>query len=850
MSKRVPSTMVLALAAALAGAQGTASSWLNDNLVKRIFISGRREIGLHMHKVSGDRQAFKDLTYSGRGGKRFTDTGQVNIDGRNVFGVLNFQIQVADDRYSDPENRRLSVDYKKGPYSVNAGDIRGSMLNTNQFASFNRSLKGVSAGYQNGRFAFRGVTSKAKGSATTISVQGDNSVGPYYLQNSRIAKDSVRVMVDGQELALGTDYVVNYDIGSITFQNKIIAPTSTIVVTYESISFNASQGSVRGLGASYDFGKFGKVGVTSLAQDPSGVQGLNQRTDLFQGFGDPSTPYTLTYEPLLTRPVLVKLQGIIQTEGVHYRFDLNNPAVFYFLFPVPSTSDVDVTYTPKPINTVDGERRVVGFDYTLPFGDKTSRGSVVYNQATGTLRSEVTPMSGTARSVAVNYARGSLQLRSSYRDVPNTFVGIQSTGFLRNEKSVDFSVTNKSGLLNYGVDLNNSLIGTRNSTSTGALIFRNARTTSARAFLNLAQAANTNWSLQQIRTTSRPAGAQETKLDTTSLGNSTKIGKLNTSVTYSQTSGVAPLTEGSTNVMSDVALNTLRFSGVYNAGSAWTIGTTLGLSDVKAGEKSGHGNDISMNAEYKPSEKLAVQFQSSQSSSGAVANLAGFQSGFGLGYGGNGFSSGVPGIGTLGSDGNNYRSNSLGVIYQITPKMNVATRFSTGSASGTIASNSKHRSLSLDLDWDLGRGHVTGLSVANSHTDFLSTDAVSNATTLDWYIVGTPQAPWSYRFGANYLLSGGNNQFGQDSLSLDASLLRKIGEKQRLGFAYHMGRTTGYLPQDENYFQLFHEYQLYQNIALRTSYSWRDVRNNDPLIAAGAYTASGLDINLTFDFVP
>lgn len=850
MSKRVHTTLILALAAAFAGAAQGEWGWMNQNLFKRIFISGHREIGLHMQQVSGDKQAFKDLNYSGRGGRRFTDTGQVTIDGRNVLGVFNFQMQVADDRYSDPENRRMSLDYKKNGISVSAGDIQGSMLNTNQFASFSRSLKGVSAGYQSGRFAFRGVTSQAKGSATTISVQGDNSVGPYYLQNSRIAKDSVQVMVDGQPMTLGTDYIVNYDIGSITFQNKIIAPTSAIVVTYESLSFNAARGSVRGLGASYDFGKFGKMGVTSLAQDPAGVQGLSQRTDLFQGFGDPSTPYTLTYEPLRTQPIIVKLQGIIQTEGVQYRFDVNNPAVFYFMFPVPSTSDIDVSYTPKPIQTVDGKRRVYGFDYTLPFTSKSSRGSISYNQATGSLENDLTPMKGTARSLALTYGRGPLQIRSSYRDVPNTFVGIESTGFLRNEKSVDFSISNSRGPLSYGMDFTNSLVGGRDTTSTGDIVFQNARTTSTKAFVNFTKSANSVWSLQQLRTTSKPIGREETRLDTTSLSNSSKHGRLNTNISYNQTKGVAPLTVGSTNVVSPVSLNTMRFSSSYNAGAAWTIGTSLGLSDVKAGDQSGHGNDMSVNIEYKPSEKLDVQLASSQSNSGALASLAGFQTGYGLGYGGNGFSSGVSSLGLLGSVGNTYRSNLLSVAYQLTPRINLATRLNTGSSSGTIASNSTFRSASLDLDWTLGQGNITGFSLTNSHTEFLSSSAVSNATTIDWFLTGSPKGLWSYRLGTNYLVSGGDTQFGQNSFSYDASLQRKLGDKQRMGFGWHSGRTTGYLPQNENFFELYHEYQLYQNIALRTSYTWRKVLNSDPSLTAGAYRASGLDLNLTFDFAP
>ncbi len=188
--------------------------------------------------------------------------------------------------------------------------------------------------------------------------------------------------------------------------------------------------------------------------------------------------------------------------------------------------------------------------------------------------------------------------------------------------------------------------------------------------------------------------------------------------------------------------------------------------------------------------------------------------------------------------------------YRLTPKVNSAARLNTGSSSGTIASNSSFRMGSLDVDCDLGHSNTTGLAVTNSHTEFHGTSLVSNATTLDWYLAGSPNDKWSYRFATNYLLSGGDTQFGQNSIGLDAMLQRKIDAKQHLGFAWHSGRTTGYLPQDDMAFQLYHDYQIYQNIAVRTSYTWHKVLNSDPTLVAGAYQAHGLDVNLTFDFAP
>lgn len=846
--QRLTPTLILAMSAAFAGAAGQDHwHWIQDNLFERIFITGHRELGYHLQHVEGDRDAFRDLTYSGRGGRRFTDSGQISIDGRNVFGALNFQMQIADNRYNDPETQRISIDYKKGPYSINLGDIQGSLLNTNSLASFSRSLRGVSAGYANGRFAVRGVRSEAKGSATTISVAGENSVGPYFLRSSRIVKDSVQVQVDGQDMKLGEDYTVNYDVGAITFNKRVIPPTSNVVVTYEALGFNGSLGTVEGLGASYDFGKYGKVGLTSLQQKPTGVQGLNTRTDLFQGFGDPSTPYFLAYEPLRTRPIIVKLQGVVQTEGAQYRFDPQNPAVFYFLFPVPATSNVDVTYTPKPVQTVDGKRSVVGFDYRVPLGAK---GSLVYNQATGSLRNELTPMSGTARRLDVTYDLGKVHLKSSVRDIPNTFVGIESVGFLRNEKSFDLSAETSQGPLSYGVSTSNRLIGSRTSGAGSTVEFRNARTTEGRAFVNYAPSSNRTWSLQHVRTTSTAAPG-DTRLDTTSFSNAWKAGRLTTSFGYDRTSGRGPVSSLTGSKMTSVGLDTMRISAAYDPGKSWSLNAHAGLSNVRTDDQSGHGTDLSLSAGYKPSTKLDVQLSVAESKSGALAALAGFQNPYGVGYDGNGFSSGVSSVTGLGSTvGTNYEARSLAVTYQVSPKMTVGTRLTDTRASGSIASNSASKSLALDLDWDLGGGHTTGFSFTQSRTSFLDTANVSDAMTLDWFLAGSPKGPWSYKLGTNVLLSGGHTAYGQNSFGLDASLSHKLNPHQRLSFALHTGRTTGYLPQSETFAELFHEYQLYQNVALRTSYTWRKLLNRDETVTSGAYRAHGLDVSLSFDFAP
>jgi hypothetical protein len=400
----MPSLRLTALGLALTGAvschAGNPLQWLNRDVLQRIQITGYRQFGFHSHSVVGDRQAFESLTYYGMGDRRFTDTGNMTFTGRNVFGLFNFDMQLQDSRFRDPQGQRISLNYNQGPWAVDAGDIQGSLLNTNTFASLNKSMKGLSAGFKSGRFAVKALRSDTKGSARTISIQGNNSSGPYYLQTSQIIADSEQVQLDGREMVLGKDYVINYEIGAITFIDRLVAPTSTILVSYEALGFNSAPGLVQGVGASYNMGKFGQIGLTHIEQKSRSGGGLSSRIEQFQGFGAPSTPYFLQFEPLETRPVLIRVDGIVQREFIDYNFDAQNRSIFYFRRFMPATANIEVIYTPRPTASVDGDRRVLGFDYRLPFG-KNNGSYIQYSQATGSLLSDATLGSAEIRSLQV-----------------------------------------------------------------------------------------------------------------------------------------------------------------------------------------------------------------------------------------------------------------------------------------------------------------------------------------------------------------------------------------------------------------------------------------------------------------
>ncbi len=824
--------------------KGNVWDWLQREVFSRVTIAGTRTLAYHQHDVEGDKEAFNLLNYSGLGGERFTDIGAMSAQGRNVGGLFNFQSTIIQNRFADPQTERSSLDYGRVPFSINVGDIQGSMLNTNRFASFRKYLKGAQAQYISGRFAIKGVASEVRGSAKTLSIQGTNSAGPYYLQHSQVVRGSEEVQVDGQTMRLGQDYVINYEVGTISFVGRIIPPTSTIVVTFEALGFNTGFGKVTGVGASYDFGKIGRIGLTHMTQTAAGSGALSSRVELFQGSGAPSTPYFLQFEPLLTRPISVKLDGIPQVENIDFHFDPDNPVIFYFNRFVPFTSTIEVAYTPRPTTTVDGNRKVIGIDYRFPLGH---RGSIGYSQATGELKSEANPLKGTARGIDVTYRTGPWNFRGAVRDVPSGYVSVETRGFNRNEEANDWGLRYEGKKFEIDTSANNSLITLRQVATNGDLIFRKARATNFRTSARYRPEAGVNWDLENTQTNSRN-GLTESKLNRTSLSTSRSFGRLLVRGSLEQQNGRGPLAESGAGEVGNVDLRTLALDGSYTAGAAWAFRGKIGFSDVNTPSKNGSGVDHQLGLTYSPSNRFSMNAQYAKSDSGALASLGGFQTGYGLGYGGNGFSGGLSGSGfAMGGTGLTlFQTNAK---YQISERASVLANMIASKSSGSLTSNSETKAYDLGIEVDMGKGHNVYLSVAQSNTKLSGIGGEVASTTLDFDLNGHPRGRFSYRFGASiFLTSSGNEQFGQDSTYLDGSLSYLLAPRHSLSLYGTTGSRTGYLPQDETHMGLAYAYQIYRNIALVSTYRFRDVRNRGDSGTTGAYRSRGIDIELTFNF--
>lgn len=823
-------------------AQRFDTSWIKKNVLDRIQISGNRTLGYHKYNVDGDREAFNTLNLYGQGNKEFTDYGAIDISGRDVLGLFNFQARVETGRFTDPQAQRFSLDYIKNAYEVRLGDVRGSLLNTNRFASFSKTLKGATAGYRSGRFAVKGVYSEAKGSARTIAIQGNNSAGPYYLQAGQLVRGSEEVQLDGAVMKLGEDYVINYELGAITFIGRIIPPTSTIVVTFEAFGFNTERGTIEGASASYDFGNAGRIGLVAMRQKSGTGSSLSQRVELFQGAGAASTPYFLQFEPLTTRPITVRLDGILQIEGIDYTFDPDNPTIFYFTRFIPLTSTIEVVYTPKPTSTAVGDRDVVGFDYRLPVGD---RGFLTYSTARGRLKNEATPLSGTAQGIDGLYRTGKYTIRAGWRDVPNGFVSVETRGFNRNEKAYEAGVGFETKGLKWDLSHFDNDVAVRRTLSTGALSFNRSKNRTTRLTLNDTRRVGEPWTYEAGYLKSENAQG-ESRLATARVGTSRDFGPVRTNWSLEAQNGRGPIVEGTKTVLKDINLQTVRMTANYPYAKNLSLNALASLSNVKVGEDSGLGRDFGLTAFYEPSSRWTMTAGYTDSASGQLAALNGFQTGLGAGYNGNGFSGGV-GATPFATGVTDYRQLRLSTQYRLTDKIDVNLTAHETRYAGSVSSNTTTQSIDFGLDAALGGDTFAYFSLGNSDTRFLDSPQTSNATTLAAGITGRPGSRFGYDVRLNWLTSGGTSNFAQDDFALDVSMSYRLADRHAVSMLARWGKTSGYLPQDDTLFEASYIYQIWKSVALVGTYRIRDVANLDKN-PSGAYRANGFDLELRFGF--
>lgn len=826
----------------LAGSQNW--SWVNKNLINKIKIEGTRRLGYHIRTVSGDREAFNVSNDHGLGNRAFTDVGLIQVSGRQVLGLFNFEAAFVDSRFSSPDAQRFSLDYDRDGWQINLGDIRGSLLNTNRFASFNRTLRGAQVGYKSGSFQAKALMSQAKARAEAVTIPGNGSSGPYYLQTSQIVPESERVQVDGQPMQRGRDYTISYEVGSLSFTTSAIPPSSTIAITFEAYGFNAQRGTIDGAGMSYDFGRGGKIGLTAMRQTARGNAFGSTRLDKFFGFGPPSTPYTLQFEPLTSRPIIIRVNGVLQMEGVDYYFDSLNPATFFFTRFMAPTDEIDVVYTPKPRTTVDGDREVVAMDYRLPLG---KNGSISYALAKGKLKNELNPSEGLAQGLTLEYAQGPWTLRAGARDIPRGYVSIESTSFNRNERAgdvtVSYALSSKAKLTG---NHSSALVTTRTVDSGGNLLYRQSRVSSSGLLYDFApstggQPLSVGWDRRQSRILGNPSVA-----DTFSLATSKSYGSWDYRLSLNHMMGSGPTTFTADSPLQSFSVSGLTGVVSWRPNPRVTLDTALSLNSVRSGGESGLGRRADLNVAYTPSERLSFGLQFSDTDSGGVSGLGGFNDGSGLGYGSSGFSGTVPGLNFLGATGS--RLANLRADYRPSDNFSVGVSAFMNRYTGSVSSNSETQGIGANVFWQINPMHRMSVGIDTSSTKYVNSPQTSSATLLSAVIDGRFSDRFTYILRGSALLTGGTSAYQQDGLTFEGVATYRLARRQNLIAEVTSGLTRGYLPQSDFAARLAYQYQLIDALALNLGYRYRNVVNDDSLSTSGAYRSGSFDVELSFSF--
>jgi len=814
--------------------------FLRTQILDRLDVAGQRTLSYHSHRVDGDREAFETLNYFGQGDQRWTNTGQMTVAGRKVLGLLDFNLQIADTRFDDPDASRVTLNYARGPVALSLGDIQGSLLNTNRHMRFSRTLNGAIAGFQQGRFAVRALRSESRGTATTVSIQGNNSIGPYYLQSGRVRANTVEVLVDGVRQRLGEDFELDSELGAITFISRLVPPTSTIVATYEAVGFNESAGTIQGAGATYDFGRFGRVGLTAMSQTGSGGGGERTRVDLFQGRGNPSVGYDLDFDPV-PGTVEIRVGSILQVPNVDYTFDALYPRRFYMTRFIDLSQTVTAKYQPRTLQTVDGDRDAFGVDYRLPLGPAGENGSIGYSWARGRLADG--GVAGSAQSLDAEYRLGELRFTGSVRDIPPDYVTVESRGFNRNERATELGVSYAAGRYAYQATAYNGNIFYRNRDGTG---FDVARNTLLRGSVSYSSPGGERWSLEHTRSANRTTN--EDRLDRTALRTGRTFGRLGVEFGLENQIGRGLISNGTTSEVGDLSIQSLTTGLSYRASDAWNLTSRISANWIKSLDERGTGRDVSIGATFRPDDRFQLTFGYLDSDSGNIASLGTFSNGSGIGYNGNGFSGGLVGEGFVVGAGN-LRQASATASYRVNDRLSFTGRALQYRTEGDLSSNSDTFAYGLGAELDLGRSHLLSLSLDRSDTRFLgSVGGRADATSATVVLSASPPGRLSYSLAGSTLVSGGTANTGQDSFLYDLVSSYRLSGRERLTAGISNSVTSGYYAQDSRYFSLGYEYRLWQNFGIRGIYRFRDVFSPDPSISSGNYRSSGFDIEFVFDF--
>lgn len=259
-------------------------------------------------------------------------------------------------------------------------------------------------------------------------------------------------------MRFGRDYRLDYETGQLWFEPvdappRIIPSTSVISASYQSYGYDSSPGILYGARAEMPLlDDRMLVGVTALMQDRRESQSAGDtagfQEDIFQGSGT-TGPFDVNFRPILPNGATVVYQGrrqtidqtvvvlvdnVEQVNGVDYDV-YHDIGRIIFRRAVPPTSLVIIRYyydLGEP--AVGADTQVVGLDLGYRITpDLNLRADWARSDVGGQIGS------GQALRASLAYSRPNLTATAEFRDVQPGFSYIDTVGFQRRERGLNFA---------------------------------------------------------------------------------------------------------------------------------------------------------------------------------------------------------------------------------------------------------------------------------------------------------------------------------------------------------------------------------------------------------------------------
>lgn len=777
------------------GMFGSVGSYF-DRLMKasgsKIEASGNSRFSFRSENISGSGDAYRSDQYFGRGNNGVYNDTDVTINA-TLFKHIQYQTRLSNSPFRNPNDNRVKLDYNTPRLRVEWGDINAGFQG-NSLIDFNRYLNGFAVTNKwNSNLRTKFLVSQTKADTRTIVVPGNDSSGPYFVYSGQIVEGSEHVRIDsGGLLEKGKDYQLDPFNGELRFlNNRIIPRSSTIAISYETLGFNQSQGAILGGRVEYKINRNLNAGLTYVSQQSRGTNGLQQRTEELRGFGSPQ--FYPTDAPIdLTKPLTITVAGR-QLGTNEYTVDTSTTFTnrVFINLSIPFDTIIRITYFPYNSNPTPGNRSVIGFDTRYALG------------ALGSISIE-TALSGLSLSNN-NYSGHAWQLRAdlnplrnvhttvALRNINPTFSSIQSPGFNRNEKALEFSTEyTPSSRLRFGVNYLDSrrpaYAGSQFSVSSvGNDKYRQYGLT---ANYNLSKTSSLSLSRNNLNTTFALGGNSVNTSDTLALNYAYKTITADVSLSRNLSNvttsyNLLGLSNGVSNPGDNQFVNNNTSTWSKRIGLGWQASNWLRLStsfsdndvaNIASGQQrtSTKARDANFSAQMNLLRNLRFGYTFTLSDTGSGNNSTNNNTGNILGntrqtiggststgsvlsnnfgsFLGGGANNNLGGLGNFsGYQGNTFNNtygnssfggsnnqHSLRFDYQPTPRLQIGLNMDIGSSAGDYQFNASRDNLGLNVGWQVNNRMQMNLAYGSQRTTYTAGAGGSRSNSFLFSFQGNP----------------------------------------------------------------------------------------------------------------